>query len=311
MNDSKIEDQPKDTGKSMLMRWLKRRWPLVLITFIGAGLLIIMALLQKAEAFLGGGLDEWEVPHKTLKKTENGYDLAIYSTSNPEDEYELGILFIHGTPGSADNFKHQFKESWPDTVLVSYNRPGFWNSKASAPVSSLSKQTEAAFEVMKHFKVNKWILAGHSYGGPIAIQMAIQRPEIILGTIQIGGALDPELEKVHLLQHLGESIVFNWLVPSSIDASNKELIQLKADLEQLKPQLKDLKSHVVMLHGSSDSLVPVSNCDYMEKELKKHGLEQLLHLDIQKEVDHFIPWSHPETIKKNIDFLINKSGLEL
>ena len=114
---------------------------------------------MKIESVLGRGLDEWEVPYQYTIESDRGYELAIYSDDSKGKNYELGILFIHGTPGSADNFKHQFHESWPHTVLVSYNRPGFWNSKSRVPVGSLKKQADAAFEVMEEFNVEKWILS--------------------------------------------------------------------------------------------------------------------------------------------------------
>ena len=305
------EDRPQQTGLKLFLNSLRRRYLIALLFFVGGAPIFIIVVLMKIESVLGRGLDEWEVPYQYTIESDRGYELAIYSNDSKGKNYELGILFIHGTPGSADNFKHQFHESWPHTVLVSYNRPGFWNSKSRVPVGSLKKQADAAFEVMEEFNVEKWILVGHSYGGPISLQMMTQRQEKILGNIQIGGALDPELEKIYWIQRIGNSILFNWMIPNSLNSSNKELIQLKKDLEKLRFSFKELKSPIVMLHGSDDRLVPVSNCKYIEKELQKISLNHLLHFDIKEGVDHFIPWSHPKFVKHSIDFLIGLSELEL
>lgn len=287
-----------------LVRKSRQRWQVVVVVLVTLAILILFGIMYWIEGFLSGGLDEWEVKEKLMINSGISSTVSVFSSGHKGVKSDHGVLFIHGTPGSADNFSEQFKYQIPDTIMVSYNRPGFWDSRSKEDPGNIDYQAEAGLEVMNQFDVNQWIVVGHSYGGPVALKMALDAPGRIAGIVLVGGAVDPALEKIHILQKVGRLPLISSIIPDSFDASNRELIQLKPDLISLQKELSGISVSMVMLHGDIDKLVPVSNCYYMRDQLEQHKLGHLLHLDIRKNWNHFIPWEHPQSVIDAITKLI-------
>ena len=88
--------------------------------------------------------------------------VAIGDTSNPT------VLFVHGSPGSWDNFLDFMRH--PDLLnnfrLVSVDRPGFGKSESGMPERSLQQQAMLINSVLE-VEGSSSILVGHSYGGPV------------------------------------------------------------------------------------------------------------------------------------------------
>jgi pimeloyl-ACP methyl ester carboxylesterase len=237
------------------------------------------------------------------------YHLAVYKNEDAGPTTGYGLLFIHGSPGDASNFHRQFETLLPNFLHLTYDRPGFGKSRAARSPDNLSWHTQAAFDVIQTHPNTKWIAIGHSYGGPVAMNLAIDHPNEIIGVVQIGGAMDPSLEKIHILQKIARWSTVSWVIPESFRHSNVELINLKADLLELQNKLSRLQRPVVMLHGTDDSLVPVSNCEYMSSQLASHQLSDLLILDVRDGWNHFIPWQKPEAVHEAIRLVLGHPSL--
>jgi len=208
------------------------------------------------------------------------------------------VIFIHGTPGSAGNFVH-FVDDPPEGLrTIAIDRPGFGESCPRGAVPELERQA-AAIEPLLVQRKGRWpILVGHSLGAPIAAWVAAEHPDRVDGLVLVAGALDPELERVLVIQRIGNFLFFPNLLPRAIRNANRELIPLKGELEELAPMLERIDCPVVIVHGRKDGLVPFENVAYMQKRLGGGGGS--VHLIELSEGDHFLPWNAEQRIRDAI-----------
>ena len=87
---------------------------------------------------------------------------------------------------------------------------------------------------------------------------------------------------------------FRYIVPGALRPSNDELWWLKEDLVEMKPTLNNIKSKVLIIHGTKDPLVPYSNMNFMLKEFTNAKTMDTISI---KGANHFIPWEHYKTIR--------------
>ena len=284
-----------------MIRWfknLRKRWKAMIL---GGGSFVFLSpfvFMHYVHAKWSGTPLRAEGMTRTFVEFD-GRDLPVYRVNERGTAYR--VVFVHGTPGSASNFATQFREGIPNAELVAYERPGFEGKPLKFRDATLRYQTDGLIALLESMPPKPTIIVGHSYGGPVALQATIERPELASAALQIGGSVDPDLEETYWLQWLGQAPGFNLLPPRDFLSSNRELLRLRADLETLESRLKDLKTPVTMLHGTVDSLVPIENVDYLQNQLQELGLQDFLRLDIHEDVNHFIPWSHPHLLKESIE----------
>lgn len=176
------------------------------------------------------------------------------------------LVFIHGSPGSWDAYKayltdptflEKFRIIVPDRP--GFGKSGFRKSMALKPQALMLNEFLVQLDNGKPFT-----LIGHSYGGPLIVQMALEQPELYENLVILAGALDPDAEKPEKWRKPLTWIPLKYLVPGALKPSNDELWMLKKDLKQLEPKLHELNPRTLIIHGKEDKLVPFQNVSFME-----------------------------------------------
>ena len=234
--------------------------------------------------------------------TQHHYTLGTYDIHYVKsgDETKPLILFIHGSPGSLSAFIHFLADSTllPNALLISTDRPGFGYSNFGRGEKSLEKQSAVLKPIVEEYKNNRpIILVGHSLGGPLIAQMAVDYPELIDGLIIVAGSIDPELEPRETWFRAPLATPFlSWILPRSFRASNEEIYHLKPELERMVPLWSKITCPVIVIQGTKDSLVDPANADFAKKMLTHAPVDFVM----VENMDHFVPWSHPHLIREAV-----------
>ncbi|MCC6798341.1 MAG: alpha/beta hydrolase [Candidatus Hydrogenedentes bacterium] len=276
-----------------------KRW---IVRILVALILLVMIVVGGACAmisYMSMPRDIPGVPRESLRIDDTRV-ISYFHAGSADAQRQI---FIHGSPGSAGDWKRYLTNPMPGFETVAVDRPGFGATNPHTPVASLREQA-SAIEPFLVERNGKWpILIGHSLGGTIVCQAAVDYPDKVGGLVILAGALSPELETIHWYQSVAELRIVSAVLPSVLTTSNRELLPLKQELEKLAAHLGEIKCPVAIIHGNKDSLVPVGNVDYLRAKLSKSALTDVL---IIPNENHFLPWTIESTVREKITLIAEK-----
>ncbi|MCW5636278.1 MAG: alpha/beta fold hydrolase [Rubrivivax sp.] len=206
------------------------------------------------------------------------------------------LVLVHGTPGRAEGWMDYLRAPPGGFEVLAPDRPGFG---ASAPhdgaLTSLAAQAEAMSALLPDER-RATVLVGHSLGGAVAARLAAELPHRVDALVLLAAALDPALERVHLLQRLGAWPPLRACLPRALRHANDELIALARELETLRPLLARIRCPVFVVHGLADDLVPVTQVVYLQRELRGAAV----HTELLPGQGHFLPWQAAAEVRRAI-----------
>lgn len=211
------------------------------------------------------------------------------------------IVFIHGSPGAWNAFSHFMKspQILEQAQIVSVDRPGYGKSNFGEWETSLLTQVKLIHKTFKHAQENQPIVvAGHSYGGPVAARLAMEYPDEVSGLVMVAPSIDPKLERHQWYQTAAKSWFIRWALPKDLRVANEEIWPLKGELQRQDSLWKNIKCQVLVIQGTKDRLVPAGNAEYAR--IKLNHLQPPPKILLLEGVDHFIPWTHPELLGESI-----------
>ena len=279
------------------MKFMLQKWPTWLVTvFIFSGLMFVMDScmqfrMSKSE------IDSY-FSHKPKKGTLHRYEsgkrvinyLAVGDPSLPL------VVFVHGSPGSLS----AFIDFMADTALLSkaqlitVDRPGFGSSNFGYAEPSLEKQGALLKPILEERKNQRpIILIGHSLGGPLIARMAMDYPDLINGLVMVAPSIDPELEPNEWFRGPLATPFLKWMLPRSLRASNDEIYKLKPELEEMLHLWPRIRANTIIIQGKKDTLVPKQNADFAQRMMVNAPLKVVMVDDM----NHFVPWTHPQLIR--------------
>ncbi len=209
------------------------------------------------------------------------------------------VLLVHGSPGSWLDFASVMADdAMPARVrLIAVDRPGFGGSNPGIVERSLARQAAALRPILETDRSGRpAILVGHSYGGSLVARMAVDYPERVGALILVAPALDPELEETKWFQIPAQWRPVRRLLPQSLVTTNREILALKGELEELLPCWPQIRVPVTVIQGEKDRLVPPGNADFAARRLVNAALTLVRVADL----DHFVPWTRPDLVRRAI-----------
>lgn len=104
------------------------------------------------------------------------------------------VLFIHGFGGDLDNWLFNIDAVGEKSPVIALDLPGHGQSTARLPGTSIKALAGFVARFMDVLEVEQAHLVGHSIGGAIASQMALEYPRRVASVALIGAAgLGPEI----------------------------------------------------------------------------------------------------------------------
>lgn len=291
------------------MRRLFKRRLKIASGILGIVLMLLMTVLHSCITFRMSPkeIDQYFSARK-LRASQQHYSQGFRNVHFVEagDRSKPVVIFVHGSPGSLSAFIDFLADTLllKKTLLVTTDRPGFGYSNFGVAEPSLQKQAALLKPLLEKYKENRpVVLVGHSLGGPVIARIAMEYPDLVDGLVFVAASIDPALEPNETWFRAPLATPFlRWLLPRSLRASNDEIYQAKPELQTMLPRWKDIRCPVIVIQGDKDTLVPPGNADFAEKMLVNADLTIIK----KEDMNHFVPWTHPELIRKSVLDLVNK-----
>ena len=215
------------------------------------------------------------------------------------------VLLLHGSPGSADDFRAVGPRLAASRGTLAPDLPGFGASEALVPDYSARAHAAYARALLDALEVEACHVLGFSMGGAVALELAAAAPERVLSVTLLASLGVEELELLgnHHLNHglhglqLAAIQAARWALPhfGALDRwpLSREYARNFHDTDQrrLRPILEGLPLPTLVIHGEDDFLVPVAAAREHARIVPQAELQVL-----ESPRGHFIPWSEPERV---------------
>ena len=227
-------------------------------------------------------------------------DRTIRYISSPCEGDTTGnlVIFVHGAPGSAADFKAYLCDSalldWAQLVTV--DRPGYGYSGYGQSITSIEEQADFIHFVMDQFRYDKLVLVGHSYGGPIVAMVAMKYPDEVNKVILLAPLNEPESEPFYKVGFFAKWRGTRWMLPSAMGVAADEKYSHVEALNEIRNEWKKIRVPIVHIHGKKDFMAPFSNVAFSRENIPSDKLK-LIVLD---DANHFLPWTNYSVVKSAI-----------
>jgi pimeloyl-ACP methyl ester carboxylesterase len=218
--------------------------------------------------------------------SSNGFNLHFAKTGN---DTLPTLFFVHGSPGSWDAFSVYMKDK--DLLakyrMISIDRPGFGYSQFGDS-RNMQEQSQIISPLFTYIDNKKPIyIVGHSLGGPLAIKLSADNPNVFAGIVLLAASVSPADEAPEKWRGVLANSSLEYLMPGAFKPSNNELWLFKKDIIPLSKQFVNITCPVWIVHGDKDKFVPVANAGYAKQMLVN---AKFVETKILKGAPHFIPW---------------------
>lgn len=231
---------------------------------------------------------------------KSNLEVSYFEAGDPE----LGrIIYSHGSPGDSSAWSEYIINPVNGMHSISYDRPGFGQTTPKQPEPSLKVQAQAIAPFLEPTGGQKPILVGHSLGGPVIVQAALDYPDKVGGIIVVAGSVDPAEEDMKWFNYAAKLPIISSIIPPALWVSNEEIMPLEGELEKMAERLHDLHVPAVIVHATDDTLVPYGNVTFMQEMFPA---EMLVDSIILEERNHFLPWNSEAEVRQAIEMLAAK-----
>jgi len=175
--------------------------------------------------------------------------------------------------------------------IIAIDRPGYGYSNFGHVEISITKQAEITEAIIDSLDLSTIILLGASYGGPVAAEVAMHRPQQIEHLIFLSASVKPGAEKTYWVSHLMTVPIIKYAFPSIFRMSSREKFSHAKELNGIK-DWGYIKCRTSIIHGDKDKLVYFSNAEFLKEKIPNSKLY------IMKGKGHSLIFTEPGYLKK-------------
>ncbi len=209
------------------------------------------------------------------------------------------LVFVHGAPGGAMDFKAFMKDTslLAKYDIISIDRLGYGASENDKKEYSIVLQTKIIIKQLKPYLDRDMILIGHSYGAPIVAYLGTQLKNKPLATFLWAPVIDPENEDIFWYSTLTKYIPFRWIFPKSFEIASYEKVSHSSELKIVEKYWGQINFPIIHVHGLNDRLAPTINLNYTKSNISSLYLSQ----EILPNAGHLLPFLNFEEMVSLIE----------
>ena len=207
------------------------------------------------------------------------------------------VLLLHGWGTNLAVYKSIIDYLTPYKRVISYDIPGFGESAEPPFAFSTDDYADLALCVLKNLGITEVTLIGHSHGGRTILNLASrENPGVVIKKIILidSAGIVPKktfiqklrVKKYKLCKAILSLAPVKKLFPDAIDkykakhgsadykavSGNVRDSLVKVVNDDYRERMKNIKASTLLIWGTKDDATPLSDGEYMEKNIPDAGL---------------------------------------
>ena len=123
------------------------------------------------------------------------------------------LVLIHGAGCNLEDMRLALGERLAGRRLILIDRPGHgWSERRGAEGSSPEYQAAIVRDVLDRLAVTRAVVVGHSWGGVLAVRLALDHPQCVAGLVLLAPPLYPFPRGMTWFYDIMATPVLGWLI---------------------------------------------------------------------------------------------------
>jgi pimeloyl-ACP methyl ester carboxylesterase len=251
--------------------------------------------------------------------TVSGMTIQVLEPEPRGTEKAPSLLFIHGAGGNGEIWERQVEFFKGKHSVFRLDLPGHGGSdpRGEDRISSYAESVRLSSE--KLFGAKPFVLVGHSMGGAITLEIALNPPDGLKGIVLVGSGAKLAVTRA-IFQMLSENpetffetidqFAFSSTAPRAVRQRFARLTRqcpppvifndFKAcDHFDIRNRLHEIKLPTLVLCGEEDQLTPVKYSRYLHENMSTSRLVLIPH------AGHMVMAEQPDTMNAAIETFLN------
>ena len=245
-----------------------------------------------------------------------------YFVHNPDLLQSPPVILVHGAGGNCLSWPPGIRRLSGERVL-SVDLPGHGKSNGLGK-NSIQEYSDSLVSLMDELKIEKGVVMGHSMGGGIVLQLALDHPERVsgLGLIATGARLPVSKKLIDELafpstQSQALHHIIEWSYGPLAGENLKQLglkklretrpAVLSGDLHacetfDVTERLSEIQAPTLVVCGSEDRMTPLHFSTKLAEEIPDAALQ------IIESTGHMLVAEQPNRLAKIMELFVNSLG---
>ena len=246
------------------------------------------------------------------------------------------VVFIHGNPGSAQDWMAEFTPLVSRHKVLAFDRPGHGRSqRPKHGEATVEVQAQLLHDALAQLRVERPILVGHSWGAALALVYAINYPDEVAGVVVVAPAafethdgsfltglptvpvigdaanyvltplIGPSVVRGELRRAFSpdpvpknylKSVLSEWTKPSKARAYALDEDVYNPSVKKFSPRYAEIVVPVSIVTGDADLIVSEK-----ENADRLHEVLPKSRLIVLPKTGHQIPFTHPQSVIDEIE----------
>ena len=172
-------------------------------------------------------------------------------------------------------------EVYTNYIIIAIDRIPYHQTTIKGSYS-LIEQSDYLKPIMDRY-CSPCFVAGHSYGGALALQVGVAYPNQVAAVLSIAGTIAAPFQKPKWYNRILYSPL-QYLIAPFFRVSNNEMLRLSDDLYVLEKQLISIKIPLFFIQGGADFLVAPESVTYLQTKMP--DTDSVLYYDVLR--DHYV-----------------------
>lgn len=234
----------------------------------------------------------------------------------------IPVILLHGWGINSDKYIETAKQicvQGPEYSVFMPDLPGFGKSDGSREAWSVDDYVDLVKKFSDIQGLKKFILAGHSFGGRVAIKFSVKYPEKVKALVLTGAAgikHAPGIkQKIFFILAKAGKIIFSLPMIDQLKKPAQKILYKaarekdyyeaqgimretfkKVIYEDLSPYLEKIKVPTLLVWGAEDKSTPLADGQFMHAKIGLAGGHSKL--EIVTEAKHNLPYQYSEKFAK-------------